>query len=231
MLKKILNRIKRYRKNANMKKKNNTIIKTLSIGENVKIGNHCIISKGTMIERNTTIGDCTYVSAGTTVDSNVHIGKYCSIARNVFIAPGVHAIQYVTTHPILFNPYWRNELDMIEKEKYDTKIGKEEEHTYIGNDVWIGLNAIIMRGITIGDGAVIGAGSIVTKDVEPYSVVVGVPAKHIKYRFEQEEIEKLQNMETKWWDLSKEELEKSLVHMYDIKQYIDYYEKEINKRG
>lgn len=226
MIKKLLYKIKKYINNIKIKKTKNTLIKTLSIGENFNVGENCIISKGVLIEKNVSIGDCTYISSDTTIDSNVQIGKYCSIARNVFIAPGVHKSNYVTTHPILFNPYWRKKLNIKENNKYDKVIGKEEEKTYIGNDVWIALNAIIMRGVTIGDGAIIGAGAIVTKDVEPYSVVVGNPAKHIKYRFEKEEIEKMQNLPKKWWDFSKEELEKKLSHMYEIKEYLKLYNKE-----
>lgn len=182
MIKKIFNKFKIYINNLRLKKNKKTIIKTLCIGKNLKIGKNCIISKGVKIESNVEIGDCTYISADTTVDSNVHIGRYCSIARNVFIAPGQHNYSYVTTHPILFNPYWRKKLEIKELNEYDKKIGKEDEITYIGNDVWIALNAIIMRGVKIGDGAIIGAGAIVTKDVEPYSIVAGIPAKHIKYR-------------------------------------------------
>lgn len=225
MIKKIILLIKRYINNYKIKKNQNTIIKTLSIGKNLKIGKNCIIAKRVKIEENVTIGDCTYISSDTTIDSNVHIGKYCSIARNVFIAPGVHKSNYVTTHPVLFNPYWRSKIGIKENDRYDTTIGKSDTHTYIGNDVWIALDAIIMRGVTIGDGAIIGAGAIVTKDVEPYSVVVGNPAKHIKYRFDEQKIKKLKDIEIKWWDFSKEELEKSLIHMYDINEYLKYHDK------
>ena len=226
MVKKILKKICRFIKNKEIKKNKNTIIKTLSIGKNFRVGNNCVISKRVMIEKNVTIDDCTYISSDTTIDSNVHIGKYCSIARNVFIAPGVHISDYITTHPILFNPYWRKKLNIKENDKYDKKIGKENEVTYIGNDVWIALNAIIMRGVTIGDGAIIGAGAIVTKDVEAYSVVVGNPAKHIKYRFKKEYIDILKRIEPKWWDLSKKELEDRLMYMYDIEDYIKYCNKK-----
>ena len=76
--------------------------------------------------------------------------------------------------------------------------------TIIGNDVWIGCNTIVLSGVTIGDGAIIGAGSIVTKDVPPFAVVIGAPAKIVKYRFEKNIIEKL--MEIKWWLKDKEEI-------------------------
>ena len=225
MIKKIFKIIKKYIKNYRIKITNNTIINTRHISDNVKVGKNCMVHKNVMIGSNVEIGDCTYISSNTTIDSNVKIGKYCSIARNVFIAPGVHKSNYVTTHPILFNPYWRRKLNIKENDKYDKQIGKEDETTYIGNDVWIALNVIIMRGVTIGDGAIIGAGSIVTKDVEPYSIVVGNPAKHIKYRFEEEHINELKKIKTKWWDLSKNELEKNIIYMYDVEDYIKYSNK------
>lgn len=83
-----------------------------------------------------------------------------------------------------------------------------------------------MRGITIGNGAIIGAGAIVTKDVPPYAVVAGNPAKIIKYRFEEEQIKKLEKMD-KWWDLPIEVIERRIPEMYNIEQYINkYYQEE-----
>lgn len=225
MIKKIIRIIKTYINNNRLKREKKTIIKTRHIADNVKLGKYCMVHKNVMLGANVEIGDCTYISSDTTIDSNVHIGKYCSIARNVFIAPGVHKSNYITTHPILFNPYWRKKLNIKENDKYDKKIGKEDEKTYIGNDVWIALNAIIMRGVTIGDGAIIGAGAIVTKDVEPYSVVVGNPAKHIKYRFEKEYVDKLKKQEPKWWDIEENELQERIDHMYDIEDYTKYCNK------
>lgn len=222
MMKEVIDKLIKYIKNKKIKYGKNTIINTLKIGKNFCIGKNCIIAKGVTIGNNVSIGDCTYISSYTTIDTNVNIGKYCSIAKNVFIAPGVHKTNYLTTHPILFNKYWRKKIGVEEKDNYDTKIGKENEETYIGNDVWIALNAIIMRGVKIGDGAVIGAGAIVTKDVEPYSIVVGAPAKHIRFRFENEYIEKLQEVQKKWWDFSKEELNNNMQYMYNIEDYIDY---------
>lgn len=229
MIKKILFKLKKYRNNKKIKKQNNTTIRTLNVGNNLIVGKNCEIAKRAQISDNVTIGDNTYISNDTVIDSNVTIGKFCSIAPNVFIAPGVHKYDYVTTHPILFNPYWRKKLNLNEEDYYDKKIGKQDEHTYIGNDVWIALNAIIMRGVKIGDGAIIGAGAIVTKDVEPYSIVVGSPAKHVKYRFDKEDIDKLQRMQTKWWDLPSEEINNLVGSMYDIRDFISLYKDKEGK--
>lgn len=229
MIKKVLSKLNNKIKIRKIAREKRAIIKTSSIGKNVQIGKNCLICKGVKIESNVNIGDYTYINLDTTVDSNVNIGKYCSISKNVFIAPGTHEYKYVTTHPILFNPFWRKQMNILEKDNYIKKIGKQDSITNIGNDVWIGLNAIIMRGITIGDGAVIGAGAVVTKDVEPYSIVVGNPAKHIKYRFESTYVEELKNMQKKWWDYSPEELAERFEDMYNIKDFIEKNEGKVNR--
>ena len=229
MIKKVLSKLNNKIKIRKIAREKRAIIKTSSIGKNVQIGRNCLICKGVKIESNVNIGDYTYINLDTTVDSNVNIGKYCSISKNVFIAPGTHEYKYVTTHPILFNPFWRKQMNILEKDNYIKKIGKQDSITNIGNDVWIGLNAIIMRGITIGDGAVIGAGAVVTKDVEPYSIVVGNPAKHIKYRFESTYVEELKNMQKKWWDYSPEELAERFEDMYNVKDFIEKNEGKVNR--
>lgn len=229
MIKKVLSKLNNKIKIRKIAREKRAIIKTSSIGKNVQIGRNCLICKGVKIESNVNIGDYTYINLDTTVDSNVNIGKYCSISKNVFIAPGTHEYKYVTTHPILFNPFWRKQMNILEKDNYIKEIGKQDSITNIGNDVWIGLNAIIMRGITIGDGAVIGAGAVVTKDVEPYSIVVGNPAKHIKYRFESTYVEELKNMQKKWWDYSPEELAERFEDMYNVKDFIEKNEGKVNR--
>ena len=88
----------------------------------------------------------------------------------------------------------------------------------IGNDVWIGLNVIIMRGVVIGDGAVVAAGSIVTSNVEPYSIVAGIPAKHIRFRFSDYQIRKLK--EIKWWDWEENKIKENVELFYSIDAFI-----------
>lgn len=144
------------------------------------------------------IGRCSYLSPNTVVESNTIIGRYCSLAPNVYIGPGEHYTGLVTTHPLMFDPYWRLMLGIKEKDNYIKQIGKKNDYTVIGNDVWIGLGAIILRGVTISDGAIVAAGSVVVKDVPPYAIVGGVPARILKYRFSQDKIDEL--MKRKWWD-------------------------------
>lgn len=216
-----MNKIKRYISYLIYKqkcKRRDTILNTYNFGENIKIGKNCIIAKKVLMENNITIGDCTYISANTAIYSDVNIGKFCSIASNVYIAPGEHDITNISTHPIMYNKIWRKMIGIEERESFQENIGNIEKVTNIGNDVWIALNVFIKRGVQIGDGAVIGAGSVVTKDVEPYSVVAGNPAKVIKYRFSKEEINFLEKK--RWWDMSYQEISKQLLYMYDINKFI-----------
>ena len=147
------------------------------------------------------IGEYSYICKNTKV-INAKIEKFCSIADEVIIGVGNHPLHCLSTSPF---QYSRNKITQMgnilvnEENLIKSVSGK---NTLIKNDVWIGTRAIVLKGVTVNDGAVIGAGSIVTKDVPPYAVVAGVPAKVIKYRFEPHIIDKL--LELKWWDYPKD---------------------------
>lgn len=144
------------------------------------------------------LGEHTYINHTTTIGYSTKIGKYCSIAANTCIGMGNHLLDCLTTHPFIYTNNIKQYGDIICDSSKLVKL-TEKGVTQIGNDVWIGYGAIVTSGVKIGDGAVIAAGAVVTKDVEPYSIVGGVPAKHIRYRFDKETIDGL--LETKWWDL------------------------------
>ena len=144
----------------------------------------------------------------------VIIGKYCSIAKNVwFYLGGEHHTDWISTYP------FRIMFDMENKYKDGHPFGKGD--IVVGNDVWIGMNVKIFSGVHIGDGAVIGANSIVTKNVEPYTIVGGYPAKPIKKRFSDEEIEKLIAM--KWWNWEEKKIKDNidLLCSPNLKNFID----------
>lgn len=121
---------------------------------------------------------------------NAELGAYCSISWNVTIGAVGHPLDHPSSHAFSY----RSQFGIVE---YDAN-GIIPQRVIIGNDVWIGCDAIIMPGVSIGNGAVIGAGAIVTKDVEPYAIVSGVPAKVMKYRFSQNIIEGLESL--RWWE-------------------------------
>lgn len=148
------------------------------------------------------VGAHTYISRGTCL-VHASVGKYCSIAQNCRIGLGRHTLAHLSTSPVFTQRY--NALKQIWT---NVQEGNLFPHITIGNDVWIGYGAIIMSGVTIGDGAVVGAGAIVTKDVPPYAVVAGAPAKIIRYRFDRKIIEEL--LKVKWWSLDVKELKERI---------------------
>lgn len=132
--------------------------------------------------------------------TNTEIGSFCSIANNVIIGGGMHPINWVSTSPVFYEG-----RDSV-KTKFATHKRELVKKTIIGHDVWIGQYVLIKQGITVGTGAVIGMGSVVTKDVEPYTVVAGCPAKIIKKRFDDKTISGL--LKSEWWNLSEKQLHK-----------------------
>lgn len=147
--------------------------------------------------------------------SDVYVGKYCSIAQNVICDCGWHhRSDFVTTYPlnVFFEPL-----------KHLTGHPKSNGDILIENDVWIGEGVVIMSGVTICDGSVVGAGAIVTKDVEPYSIVAGVPARLVRKRFTEWQIDAL--LKIKWWDWTEERIIESgaLMMQNDIDKFIEFY--------
>lgn len=127
---------------------------------------------------------------------NVHIGKYCAVARNVTFQGVNHDMHKAGIQIKFYREVVGEKLERVQKGPI-----------IVGNDVWIGTRAIILSGVSIGDGAVIGAGAVVTKDVEPYEIVAGVPARHIKWRFPEHIRNQL--LEIKWWNWSEEKIKKN----------------------
>jgi len=170
---------------------------------------------------NVRMGRHSYCASGCVVH-NATIGRFCSIGNGVIIGAWIHPTHLVSTFPGFYAP-GKHTINF-----YLDKNIKEEESVTIGNDVWIGKRALLLGGITVGDGVIIGAGSIVTKDVEPYSIVAGVPARLIRKRFSQSIIDQL--LEIRWWEYDDEFLMKS-AHLFKdpgsfLKEFskIDYYE-------
>ena len=146
-------------------------------------------------------------------NATLKIGNFCSIAPGVnIVLGGEHRVDWVTTYPFnVILPEYRH-IKGHPATKGDITIG---------NDVWIGMNATILSGVTIGDGAVIGANSLVTNDVEPYTIVGGNPAKPIRKRFDQQTIDKL--LRIKWWDWDIEKIKRNVPDLLSnqVEQFLD----------
>ncbi len=136
-----------------------------------------------------------YFGDGVQVGDLVEIGRFCSISRLVTLGAKNHPLGGLSSFP--FHHIWGWSEDSEFQELWER--WKEKTKTVIGPDVWIGVGSTVMSGVNIGVGAVIGAHSLVTKDVEPYSVTYGVPAKHQRFRFPEELRKSL--LKTRWWEL------------------------------
>jgi acetyltransferase-like isoleucine patch superfamily enzyme len=151
---------------------------------------------------NSTIDSFSYIGPKTEIVYS-DIGKFCSIANNCSIGLASHSLNNISTSPIFTSKKSGTGYSWSTFNTYE-----ESHRVNIGNDVWIGTKSIIMGGIKIGDGAIIGAGAIVTKDVPSYSIVAGIPAKVIKYRFDEQIIQKM--LELQWWNASEDFLKKNI---------------------
>jgi len=168
--------------------------------DDVKFSDHVSLFSNTIIT-NSTIGRCTYF-AGSKV-GNTSIGAFCSIAQGTCIGGmGSHPVDLISTHPLFYSS-----TPLVGLTFNNSNLYEDQKRTHIGNDVWIGQNAIILDGVKIGNGSIVAAGAVVTKDVPDYAVVAGVPAKVIKFRFVPEDIIYLNKL--KWWDLPINELNKN----------------------
>lgn len=152
------------------------------------------VCRGTYLARSF-MGTGSYVGKQCSIVST-WIGRYSCIGPNVRTTSGTHPTSFVSMHPAFYSTRGQAGFTFVSEQKYNENMDTGY-HTRIGNDVWIGDSAILTEGVKIGDGAVIAAGCVVTKDVPPYAVVAGVPAKVLRYRFPEEDIETLLN--TKWW--------------------------------
>lgn len=153
-------------------------------------------------------------------NANLIIGSFCSLANNINIyMGGNHRVDWVTTFP--FGHIFRDVFPSCDGVGHPISKGD----VVIGNDVWVGANSVLMSGVTIGDGAVIANNSLVAKDVEPYSIVGGNPAKHIRYRFSTKQIEDL--LQIQWWTWEDDKINKFSPLLCNTN--IDYFIEEALK--
>lgn len=160
------------------------------------------------------IGRYTCVGRVSTIQET-KIGSFCALADYLTIGCDDHDYKMITTHPFWHDSSWEISDDAELSKEYRKK--EYAQPCIIGNDVWMGAGVIVCRNVIIGDGCVIGAGAVITRDIPPYSVVVGTPGRVIKKRFDDMTIERL--LKCKWWDLPIEVIKDNLILFRD--QHLD----------
>jgi chloramphenicol O-acetyltransferase type B len=191
-------------------------------GKHLRINYKCMVSNSTFgkynwlgnysVIYNSEFGDFTYCGDYCVI-TNASIGKFCSIGPNVKIAPGRHPTSvYVSTHPSTFSNHRHFVKNFVTNNIYENY-----KKVTIGNDVWIGANCVIVDGVTIGDGSIIAANSVVNKDVNGFEIRGGVPAKFIRKRFSDSEIEILEKKQ--WWNESEAWIEANVSKFWSIDDF------------
>lgn len=180
------------------------------------IGSYCEIGPNSSLVE-TTFGEYSY-TAGDADIIYTTVGRFCSIASHVRINPGNHPMERVTQHHMM---YRRKQYGFAETDDAAFFDWRRSHHCTIGHDVWIGHAAIIMPGVTIGTGAVIGSGAVVTKDVAPYTIVGGVPAKLIRRRFSEDVSAAL--LQIAWWEWDHETIKACFEDLNDVEGFIRKY--------
>ncbi|WP_257141129.1 CatB-related O-acetyltransferase [Bacillus sp. AFS015802] len=170
--------------------------------------------------RNIKMGYASYVGERSFL-CDAKVGKYCSIGDRVSFIVGNHpTTEAISTHPAFYSTIGQAGIVYAEKNCFKEYKHVEDNYSFIiGNDVWIGSDSKLVQGIKIGNGAVIAGGSVVTKDVESYEIVGGVPAKRIKYRFSENERLILENLA--WWDFPNERLKELTKIMNNPKEFFE----------
>lgn len=191
-------------------------ISILAILQSAKAEKTSAICSGVKFYRSS-IGKYSYIGNNSFV-INTSIGNFTSISTDCYIGGTSHPIDWISTSPVFHK--WEN----IMKKNFSKHEFEIFSQTYIGNDVWVGNRVMIKAGIKIEDGAVIGMGSVVTKDVGPYEVWAGNPAKFIRKRFDDETIKKL--LKTQWWNENDETIEKLAQYANLPEKFLKNYESE-----
>jgi acetyltransferase-like isoleucine patch superfamily enzyme len=229
MVKNLLNNLFNFLK---FHHKKGVIIKKDCYIKNCNFEGKCVINKGNILS-NSKIGFGTYLGSNNFFPYT-RFGRYCSIGSNSKVIYSTHPTNtYVSTSPVFFSLGKQSGFTFVKEQKFDELmyIDKDKEIVLdIGNDVWIGDDVTILGGVKIGDGAIIGTKALITKDIPPYAIVGGIPAKVIKYRFNQEQIDFLN--ELKWWNYDESWL-KANVHLFNnidnFMMRLKFNEQEKNK--
>ena len=201
--------------------KNTKILFPSFIGPDVILEGHNFIGRFCHIKRSK-IGKYSYIGNSCEF-SNTNIGSFCSISNNVKIVIGSHpSSDWVSTHPLFYSTTTYVGKGFLKENRFEEY--RKTPNGYIceiGHDVWIGASVNILQGVSIGDGAIIGTNSLVTKDIPPYSIAVGIPARIIRKRFKEDDIELLESLQ--WWNWEKDRIKyfaRYFKNIYELKKHL-----------
>ncbi|MFN8523940.1 MAG: DapH/DapD/GlmU-related protein [Chloroflexota bacterium] len=180
------------------------------------LGRWTEIGAGTTISESS-FGDYSYCAGDVSIIYS-RVGKFCSIASHVRLNPGNHPMDRVTQHHLT---YRRARFNLAEEDDAAFFDWRRSHTVTVGHDVWLGHGALVMPGVTIGTGAVVAAGAVVTRDVAPYTVVAGVPARVLRPRFDAQIAERIAR--TEWWNWSHETIRERLADLCDVALFLDKY--------
>jgi len=192
------------------------IEREVRVSDDSTFGKACRIGARVHVDRST-LGRFSYVDSDTRIH-RARIGDFCSIATRVAIGPPNHPTEgRSSTHPAFYlhRPNWGYNF-------VATDTHEEYRDTIIGHDVWIGAGTTILGGVRIGNGCIVGAGAVVTRDLEPFSIAVGVPAKTLRKRFSERQIAAL--WDVSWWDREDQWLRENIALIEDIEALVAYSE-------
>ena len=217
-LKKILSKVMHF----GTKLPKNCELRLFSKVENSTLEGGNIIDEKTKIYRSY-IGYGTVIGPNSNINNTV-IGRYSSIGPNVKVVIGKHPTSvFVSTCNLFYSTKKPRGFTYVKKDKFEEYSYADSDNkksVIIGNDVWIGNGASIMEGVTIGDGAIVAAGAVVTRNIDPYSIVGGIPARVIKYRFNSEQIKFL--LDLKWWNKDEKWIKRYADEFENIDKFIKF---------
>lgn len=172
-------------------------IRTWRISPDAELGDGVRLDENVVVQKQCSVGNWSYMRSGSRLWHGSSIGAYCSIGENVLVGTPEHPKHYLSTSPTLYQ---------CARAKPENPWPADDvlEPAHVENDVWLGNNVIVRGGVRVGTGAIVGAGAVVTRDVEPYSIVAGVPAKVIGHRFDKPLAQAL--LESRWWEAPREQL-------------------------
>ncbi len=202
----LVNKLNNRRKFTNFDQGYLALVKRTSCGPNVRVGHDCLIE-------DCQIGAYSYVSHHAEIFLT-SIGNFCSIGFGCRIGVGIHPTTLISTSPVFYSTKKEVGISFATKDLLEMN-----KNISIGNDVWVGANAVVLDGVTIATGAVVAAGAVVTKDVAPYTIVAGVPATPKKKRFTDLQIECL--LRSCWWNWPQEKLMKHAPEFLNASDFIE----------